>query len=109
MDVKEMRGILEAALDRIANTRLAEFDARPAEDFFEEHGTPTTGSADYCQIAVEVLDRYREQGVEVASVSVTASNGNRTLGAIVSVFGDGTPGVKGEVVEFRDGVATPLK
>ena len=108
MNVGRMKELLETAMDAIASLSLAELLAKPDDQLFEEHGLPNDPSG-YCQIAVERLERYEDEGVERLDLSVTASDSRRTIGAIVSVYGDARPGVVGEVVEFCDGAAVPIR
>lgn len=74
---------------------------------FEEVGRPGSGE-DYCQIEVEVLDRFMEKDVQVLHLSIVARDEHHEFGVDLFFYSDGRVRWDRVVYEFRTGVPYPI-
>lgn len=105
MNTDRLEALLRDAVTRYARLPFDRFSSLGTEHWFEETGSPT-GDRDssYCQIEVELLDRFVEGGVEVLHIPVIARDEFRELGADLFVYRDGRIRWDKRICEFVDGV-----
>lgn len=110
MQTDHLIALLSDAITRYLAQSFDHFSSLGDEHLFEEIGTPGGGpDGDYCQIEVEILDRFEENGIKVIHVPVTVQDGYKQFGATLFFYGDGRTCWDNTIYEFQEGVPYPIK
>lgn len=109
METSRLKEILNDAIERCMKRPFDWFVALGDEHLFEEVGTPGDKlNSGYCQIEIEILDRFSENDVQVLHVPVTARDEHKQLGADLFFYADGRMRWDKTIYEFRDGIPYPV-
>jgi hypothetical protein len=103
---------LKHKLDRALNRAVAMSfaDARAlVNPLFEDHGDPARDLNGYFQIQTELLDSWKEEGVETLHLIVIARDQVRAIGGDVYLHSDGRRETSEQRYEYLDGVPRPLE
>ena len=109
METLRLKALLDDAIERYMKQPFEWFTSLGDEHSFDEIGTPSDSmESGYCQIEVEVLDRFVENGVQVLHVPVTARDERKQLEAHLFFYADGRVRWDKTIYELRDGIPHPI-
>lgn len=109
MDRNKLMGLLVAAADRYAGMTYVEVCSLDSDGLSEEgQESGAQGAAFDWQLEARILQRWKENEVEIVQLLLSISDGNHEFGTVVDYSSSGESS-KGEVVEYIDGAATPIR
>lgn len=109
MNIEALKERLRDALSRYSGESYARFKALDDGCLIEETGAHREGATgDYCQIEANVLQTWRDHGSEILHVTLTASDGYRTVGGNIYFYSDGRTEVDSALVEYVNGIPKPV-
>jgi len=98
---------LNDAVDRYSKLPFEKWGPSHGESKFEEIGTPSENHNNYCQIEVELLDRFIEDEVEALHIPIFARDEYRVFGTDLFIYEDGRIRWNKVIYEFIGGIPKP--
>lgn len=109
MEKSELARILVAALDRYVKWEFSWVKKALQEPICEQDsGCRPEPNHSYWQIEIRSLQEWQEQNVDVVQMFAEISDGHHSIGAVIDYYSNGEVLIGNDLVEFVDGVATPL-